>query len=66
MAKVVTLNPISPTTFEYQDYSIQDDNLIVNFTVEPTFNPLQNYVAYFIYDLDNTVLFSNVLLYPLL
>ncbi len=30
MAKVVTLNPISPTTFEYQDYSIQGDNRIVN------------------------------------
>jgi hypothetical protein len=59
MAKVVTLNPISPITFEYQDYSIQDDNLIVNFTVEPTFNPLQNYVAYFIYDLNNNVVFAN-------
>jgi hypothetical protein len=59
MAKVVTLNPIDPVTFEYQDYSAQDDNLIVNFTVEPTFDPLQNYVAYFIYDLNNTVIFSD-------
>jgi hypothetical protein len=59
MAKVVTLNPIDPFTFEYQDYSAQDDNLIVNFTIEPTFNPLQNYVAYFIYDLNNTVIFDN-------
>ena len=59
MAKVVTLNPIDPFTFEYQDYSAQDDNLIVNFIVEPTFNPLQNYVAYFIYDLNNNVIFDN-------
>jgi hypothetical protein len=59
MAKVVTLNPIDPFTFEYQDYSAQDDNLIVNFTIEPTFNPLQNYVAYFIYDLNNTVIFDS-------
>lgn len=59
MAKVVTLNPIDPFTFEYQDYSAQDDNLIVNFTIEPTFDPLQNYVAYFIYDLNNNVIFSN-------
>jgi hypothetical protein len=59
MAKVVTLNPIDPVTFEYQDYSAQDDNLIVNFTVEPTFNPLQNYVAYYIYDLNNNVIFDN-------
>jgi hypothetical protein len=59
MAKVVTLNPIDPVTFEYQDYSAQDDNLIVNFTVEPTFDPLQNYVAYYIYDLNNNVIFDN-------
>jgi hypothetical protein len=59
MAKVVTLNPINPTTFEYQDYSAQDDNLIVNFTIEPTFNPLQNYVTYFIYNLNNNVVFAN-------
>jgi len=59
MAKTVTLNSIDPISFEYQEYSIQDDNLIVNFTVEPTFNPLKNYVAYYIYDLNNTVVFSN-------
>jgi hypothetical protein len=59
MAKTVTLNSIDPNTFEYQDYSNQDSNLIVNFTVEPTFNPLQNYVAYFIYDLNGNVVFSN-------
>jgi hypothetical protein len=59
MAKTVTLNSINPNTFEYQDYSSQDNNLIVNFTVEPTFNPLQNYVAYFIYDLNANVVFSN-------
>jgi len=59
MAKVVTLNPINPITFEYQDYSTQDDNLIVNFTIEPTFDPLQNYVAYYIYDLNNNIVFDN-------
>ena len=59
MAKTVTLNSINPISFEYQEYSIQDDNLIVNFTVEPTFDPLKNYVAYYIYDLNNTVVFSD-------
>ena len=59
MAKVVTLNPIDPITFEYQDYSTQDDNLIVNFIIEPTFDPLQNYVAYFIYDLNGDVVSNN-------
>ena len=59
MAKTVTLNSIDPISFEYQEYSTQDDNLIVNFTVEPTFDPLKNYVAYYIYDFNNTVVFSN-------
>ena len=59
MAKTVTLNPIDPNTFEYQEYSNQDNNLIVNFTIEPTFDPLQNYVTYFVYDLNNSVLFSD-------
>jgi hypothetical protein len=59
MAKTVTLNSIDPISFEYQEYSIQDDNLIVNFTVEPTFDPLKNYVAYYVYDLNDTVVFSN-------
>ncbi len=59
MAKTVTLNSIDPNTFEYQDYSNQDSNLIVNFTVEPTFDPLQNYVTYFIYDLNDNIVFSN-------
>jgi hypothetical protein len=59
MAKTVTLNPINPVTFEFQDYSNQDDNLIVNFTIESTFDPLQNYVAYFVYNLNNEVISSN-------
>jgi hypothetical protein len=59
MAKTVTLNPINPVTFEFQDYSNQDDNLIVNFSVESVFNPLQNYVAYFIYNLNNEIVSSN-------
>ena len=59
MAKTVTLNSIDPVSFEYQEYSTQDDNLIVNFTVEPTFDPLKNYVAYYVYDLNDTVVFSN-------
>jgi hypothetical protein len=59
MAKTVTLNPIDPNTFEYQEYSNQDSNLIVNFTIEPTFDPLQNYVTYFVYDLNDSVLFSD-------
>jgi hypothetical protein len=59
MAKTVNISSINPISFEFQDYSTQDDNLIVNFVIEPTFNPLQNYVSYFIYDLNSQVIFLN-------
>ena len=48
MANTVTINNIPSNFFELQDYSIQDDNLITNSTVQSTFDPLQNYVSYFI------------------
>ena len=59
MAQNTTIIPINPITFELQDYSTQDTSLISNFTVEPTFNPPNNYVTYFIYDLNNNVVFAN-------
>ena len=59
MAKTFDILPINSTTFEFQDYSSQDDNLIVNFNIESSFNPLENYVSYFIYDLNNEVIFAN-------
>jgi len=59
MAQNTTIIPINPITFELQDYSTQDTSLISNFAVEPTFNPPNNYVTYFIYDLNNNVVFAN-------
>ena len=59
MAKTVNINNINPITFEFQDYSLQDTNLITNFEAETLFNPLNNYISYFIYDLNSVVVFSN-------
>lgn len=59
MANTVTINNIPGNFFELQDYSIQDDNLIANSTVQSTFDPLQNYVSYFIYNLNNEIIYSN-------
>ena len=59
MSQTTTILPINPTTFELQDYSTQDTNLISNFTVEPTFDPSTNYVTYFIYDLNGNVVFAS-------
>jgi len=59
MANTVTINNIPSNFFELQDYSIQDDNLITNSTVQSTFDPLQNYVSYFIYNLNNEIIYAN-------
>ena len=77
MAKNITVNPINPITLEFQDYNSQDDILISNFNVETTFDSLVNYIAYFVYDLNNNLVYSeesdfsgyrivdnNVVLYP--
>lgn len=59
MANTVNINNIPGNFFELQDYSIQDDALITNSTVQSTFNPLQNYISYFIYNLNNEIIYSN-------
>ena len=59
MANIVTINNIPGNFLELQDYSFQDDNLITNSIVQSTFNPLQNYISYFIYNINNESIYSN-------
>jgi hypothetical protein len=59
MANTVTINNIPGNFFELQDYSIQDDTLIANTTIQSTFDPLQNYISYFIYNLNNEIIYAN-------
>jgi len=50
---------IDPTTFELQNYEPQDDKLISKFQLE-TDLPAGGLIEFFIYDLNNTILFSNL------
>jgi hypothetical protein len=59
MSKIVNIQPINPITFEYQTYSPQDESLISSFEVTNNFNVSSSYIEYFIYDLNNTILYSN-------
>ena len=63
MSKIVNIQPINPITFEYQTYSPQDESLISSFEVTNNFNFSSSYIEYFIYDLNNTILYSNELGY---
>jgi hypothetical protein len=59
MSKIVNIQPVNPITFEYQTYSLQDESLISSFEVTNDFNVSSSYIEYFIYDLNNTILYSN-------
>jgi len=64
MSRTVNINSINPVTFEYQTYSVEDDSLIFNTSVDATFNPTLDIIEYFVYDLNNQIVYSNVTGYP--
>ena len=64
MAEIVNIQQLDPITFELQEYSSSDIELISVTDVYDTFDPNNDYLEYFIYDLNNTILYSNVAGYP--
>ena len=59
--KIQTLNP---NNFEFQEYSSSDLNLINAQEVETSFNPDNDYIEYYIYDLSNSIIVSNIYGFP--
>jgi len=57
MAEVINIIPINPTTFEYQEYSVEDTSLINSNIIDTKFDPSTDYLEYFIYDLNNELLY---------
>ena len=57
---LITTQSISPTTFEYQEYSNSDIALINEQSVLTIFDPHIDYIEYFVYNLSNDVLFSDI------
>ena len=55
MDKIVNVQNIDPNTFQLQNYSVSDESLIRNFTSNVTFNPSEDYLEYFILDLNKNV-----------
>jgi len=45
--------PLTPNTFELEDYSPSDDNLISQIQTSVTYNPQTDYIEYFIYNPNN-------------
>ena len=44
---------VNPTTFELEDYSTSDENLISSVEISTLFNPSTDYIEYFVYNPNN-------------
>ena len=51
MEEIINIQPINPITFEYQEYSDADLSLVSSTNVDVTFDPLTDYIEYFVYTL---------------
>jgi len=64
MDKIVNILSVDPNTLQLQNYTSQDESLISNFETDVAFDPTQDYLEYFILDLNQNILYSNVAGYP--
>jgi hypothetical protein len=65
MEKIVNIQNINPDNFQLQNYSLDDEALISNFTQQDIiFNPQEDYIEYFILDLNRNILYENISGYP--
>jgi hypothetical protein len=64
MEKIVNIQNVDPNTLQLQNYSLADESLISNFTTDIAFNTSEDYLEYFILDLNQNILFGNTAGYP--
>ena len=60
MSIITNIQQLNPTNFTLQDYSLEDETLIPNFIKDFSFNSEEDYLEYFIYDLNNQLLYNNL------
>ena len=65
MARDITINPLDPNTFEYQTYSDNDTELIVQSQLDTAFNPDTDYIEYYVYDQNQNLIYPSTTI-PLL
>lgn len=59
MADIVNIIPLNPNNFEFQEYSDDDNLLISSYDIETKFNPSTDLIEYFIYNLNNSLIYQN-------
>jgi len=65
MALEPNIIPLDPVTFEYQDYSQEDSNLIAQLPLDTDFSGSTDYIEYYVYDQNSNLLFPEVSTVPL-
>ena len=59
MDKIVNIQSVDPNNYQLQNYNAEDESLIQNFSTEIIFDSTQDYLEYFVLDLNSNVLYSN-------
>ena len=60
MAEIINISSINPITFEFQEYSTSDTSLITFLETQSSFDPKTDTVEFFVYDLNNQIVYENV------
>ena len=58
MAELANITPLNPENFSFENYSTSDENLLNVNLSSSIFNPTEDYVEYFIYDLNGNIIDS--------
>jgi hypothetical protein len=53
----IQIIPVDPITFELQDYSTQDTNIISKFEIDTVFSQSTDYIEYYVYDENQNLIF---------
>ena len=59
MALEPTINKLAPGTFEYQTYDTSDNTLIARSDLDTAFTASTDYIEYFIYDQNKTLIYPD-------
>jgi hypothetical protein len=59
MEEQILITPVDPITFELQDYSVQDSNIIAKFEIDTVFSQSTDYIEYFIFDENQNLIFPS-------
>jgi hypothetical protein len=59
MEEQILITPVDPITFELQDYTVQDTDIIAQFEVDTAFSQSTDYIEYFIFDENQNLIYPN-------